>query len=265
MHYDPIKDKLGHLLGSFPGGYRLLFSLLNRVFLRSWYVRRELRRLAQSTQPATILDAGTGFGQYTWFMRHLFPGAAITAVDVKEEYLQRLEQYWQNHSLPPHLQVADLLELPFTEEFDLLLNVDVMEHIEDDRRVLRNFQKALRPNGLLLLHTPALAEDAPDQPEDSFVGEHVRAGYRHSEIRAKLTEAGFSDIQITPTYRFWGGLAWRLLLQFPLWTLNSSRLWLPLLLIYWLVTFPMAQLLMAMEMIFGGRSGGCLLLTARKK
>jgi SAM-dependent methyltransferase len=265
MDYDPIKDKLGRMLGSFPGGYRLLFSLLNRVFLRSWYVRRELRRQARSTHPVTILDAGTGFGQYTWFMRHLFPEADITAVDVKEEYLQRLGQYWKGHSLPPRLSVADLLELPFEEEFDLLLNVDVMEHIEDDRRVLRNFHKALRAGGLLLLHTPALAEDSPEQPESSFVGEHVRAGYRHSEIRTKLTEAGFSDIRITPTYRFWGGLAWSLLLQFPLWSLHQSRLWLPLLLVYWLIVFPIAQLLMAMEMVFGGKSGGCLLLTARKK
>ncbi len=265
MDYDPIKDKLGRLLGSFPGGYRLLFGLLNRVFLRSWYVRRELRRLAGSKQPATILDAGTGFGQYTWFMRHLFPQADITAVDVKKEYLQRLEQYWDGHHLPPRLQVADLLELPFKEEFDLLINVDVMEHIEDDRRVLRNFQEALLPDGLLLLHTPALAEDSPEQLENSFVGEHVRAGYRHSEIRTKLTEAGFHDIRITPTYRFWGGLAWRLLLQFPLRTLDHSRLWLPLLMVYWLIIFPVAQLLMAMEMVFGGRGGGCLLLTARKK
>nr|MBC8478711.1 class I SAM-dependent methyltransferase [bacterium] len=118
MDYDPIKDKLGRLLSTVPGGYRLLFSLLHRVFLRSWYVRRELRKLATSWQPGTILDAGTGFGQYTWFMRRLFPEAQITAVDVKDDYLRRLERHWSGHPNPPRLQTADLLELPFQEQFD---------------------------------------------------------------------------------------------------------------------------------------------------
>ncbi len=264
MDYDPIKDRVGRLLGSLPGGYRLLCFLLHRIFLRSWYVRRELRRLAARRTPAAVLDAGTGFGQYTWFMRRLFPAARITAVDLKDDYLRRLERHWTSRPYPPRLETADLLELRFEAEFDLLLNVDVLEHIEDDRRVLHNFHRALKAGGTLMLHTPALAEDATEAEATAFVGEHVRVGYRHSEMREKLQTAGFGDIVIIPTYRFWGGLAWQLMLRFPISVLKRSRWWLPLLVVYWLIIFPISQLLMALEMMSDGPGGGCLLVTARK-
>jgi 2-polyprenyl-3-methyl-5-hydroxy-6-metoxy-1,4-benzoquinol methylase len=51
----------------------------------------------------------------------------------------------------------DLLELPWSEEWDIAFLLDVIEHIPDDAEVLRQTLKILRPGGLLFVTTPALS------------------------------------------------------------------------------------------------------------
>ncbi len=44
-------------------------------------------------------------------------------------------------------EVEDLTIPKHTGRFDFVLSVDVMEHIQDDVQVFRNFYKALKPGG----------------------------------------------------------------------------------------------------------------------
>ncbi|MFH1862001.1 MAG: class I SAM-dependent methyltransferase, partial [bacterium] len=63
MEYDAVKDHLDRLMGGSAVLRRLFFAFLNRVFLRSRYLYRELRTLRKANfQPKAILDAGSGFG-----------------------------------------------------------------------------------------------------------------------------------------------------------------------------------------------------------
>src|SRR5690606_38716202 len=88
MNYDPIKDRLGSLFNRRPWLQRLFFVLLEIFFLRTWYVKRELKKMvAQESGKARVLDAGTGFGQYSWWMARNWPELDILAVDVKADYL----------------------------------------------------------------------------------------------------------------------------------------------------------------------------------
>ena len=45
--------------------------------------------------------------------------------------------------------------IPFTETFDLICMLDVLEHIDDDLRTLQEIRKRLNPRGKLLLTVPA--------------------------------------------------------------------------------------------------------------
>ena len=86
MHYDPIKELLGRLFNRHPLLRKLFFILLNILLLRSWHVRKTLRRVSRSLpSSATVLDAGMGFGQYSWWMASVFTKWNITAADIKSE------------------------------------------------------------------------------------------------------------------------------------------------------------------------------------
>ena len=60
------------------------------MFLRSWYVRNELKKLRKKFGSAylEIYDAGSGFGQYTYFMTKKIAPCNILSVDVKEEWIK---------------------------------------------------------------------------------------------------------------------------------------------------------------------------------
>jgi sterol desaturase/sphingolipid hydroxylase (fatty acid hydroxylase superfamily) len=63
MQYDPIKRSLGRVFNLHPGLRVLFYNLLDLLLLRSWYIRRELRKWRKIARPdAKILDAGSGIG-----------------------------------------------------------------------------------------------------------------------------------------------------------------------------------------------------------
>ena len=67
MQYEPIKRSLGRFFTGPPVMRKILYSLLDLLLLRTWHVKKALRKIArQFPGDATVLDAGSGFGQYTW-------------------------------------------------------------------------------------------------------------------------------------------------------------------------------------------------------
>jgi len=98
--------------------------------------------------------------------------------------------------------------------------------------------------------------------EAPFVGEHVREGYKHSDMNEKLESAGFTDIRITSTYGFWGGIAWKLLIKYPITIVGRIRFLLLLLPFYYLFVFPVSLILNSLELMSPNEQGGCLMLVA---
>jgi 2-polyprenyl-3-methyl-5-hydroxy-6-metoxy-1,4-benzoquinol methylase len=268
MEYDPVKDKMQAVLGSGVLARKLFFAALDRLFLRSRYVARALSRLhRQGFMPAEVLDAGSGFGQYSFRLAQVFPAAKITGLDVKQDLVDSGNQYAARAGVGNvSFVVGDLLNLGYESRFDLALSVDVLEHIVEDRRVMTNLAKALKPGGLFILTTPYYAgptagETASTQP---FVGEHVRPGYSQTEMREKLNGSGLQLTQFTITYGPWGNVAWRLLQKGPMSWL-SGRIWLaPLVGIYFLLAYPIAWIFMRMDMQVKNSKGGGILAVAKK-
>lgn len=50
----------------------------------------------------------------------------------------------------------DLLDLVWSEEWDIVFLLDVLEHLPNHRRVLKQVRKSMRPGGLLFVTSPAL-------------------------------------------------------------------------------------------------------------
>ncbi|MBP5473986.1 MAG: hypothetical protein J6X92_04415, partial [Bacteroidales bacterium] len=145
--------------------------------------------------------------------------------------------------------------------------VDVMEHILEDEKVFANFFESMRENGFVLISTPSDkgGSDVHDSDEDSFIEEHVRNGYGIQEITDKLERAGFKDIKAKYTYGVPGQISWRLSMKIPIAMLNVSK-WLFILLpFYYVVVFPFALILNALDVAFYHKSGTGLLIEARKR
>ncbi len=271
MEYDPIKDRLGAIFNRQPSLQRLFFSILNAVFLRAWYVKRAIRQLFSEMgdgETIRVLDAGTGFGQYTYWMLSNFSNVEITAVDIKDDYLAQLQKLLDARGLSDRVTLAidDLTELKAEGPFDFILSVDVMEHIEDDRGVFVNFDRVLSPRGRVLVNTPSDqgGSDIKEEGDESFIGEHVRDGYNIRELEEKLATAGLNPIKTIYTYGPAGSFAWRLLIKYPMKMLGAWWGFLIVLPFYYIVALPVGLLFNAIDVRTKNKRGtGLLAISGR--
>ncbi|MCH8524089.1 MAG: class I SAM-dependent methyltransferase [Balneolales bacterium] len=273
--YDPVKDRFAGLIRRSRVLRSIFYSLLDLFFLRSWYVRDALRtwygeevlQIEKSDARLSILDAGSGFGQYDRFMLHAFPGARIHAVDVKEDYLSDCEYFFKKDIEEGFIRFRkmDLLEPKFKKSYHMILCVDVLEHIEEDVKVMRNLQKAMKKGGYFLMHSPShLAEDDADGDE-SFVGEHARAGYSKEELEDKMRAAGLEPVRLRYTYGRYGHAAWVMLIKWPMLWLTRFGFAMALVLPFWyLLTLIPGLLLMRLDMLGDNPEGTGILGLARK-
>jgi len=284
LDYDPIKDRFGDVIAGNAVLTRVFFFILHTVFLRAWYVRRELKRQinaiqrrrkvdsAASSGPIRMLDAGTGFGQFADYVARKWPDIEIDAVDIKLEYLDRAETIFKNTGLSDHVHFSreDLTELTKEGPYDLILSVDVMEHILEDVEVFRHFNRVLSPGGVVIINTPSDQGGSDVKPfeesiGESFVGEHVRDGYNGEEIADKLRLAGLDTSHIIYTYGPAGSLAWKFMIKWPMQMLNATWASVFLLPFYYTIFLVPGLLLHVLDMRKPNKTGTGLLVVAEKK
>lgn len=269
--YDPVKDRFASIIRRFRFLRTIFYKLLDLFFLRSWYVRKLLKKYASDLDQAgewKLLDAGSGFGQYDRFILQEFSNVQVKAIDVKADYLDDSRDYFQEEVNRGRIEFyqEDLLELNYNKDFHFSICIDVLEHIEDDRKVMSNIYHSLQQGGYFLMHSPSVYSEEDAGDDDSFVDEHARVGYSPADLREKLESAGFTPIAIEFTYGKKGHLAWELLVKYPMLWLTKIKLWaLPVMAIYYLFTVPVGLILMNLDLRDNNEKGTGIYALARKE
>jgi SAM-dependent methyltransferase len=267
VQYEPIKGSLSSVIKGSPLLRRGFYLAMHAFFLREWFVKREIRRVFRSKRIFNILDAGSGFGQYSLFMTRKNHQAQIIGLDIKPTEIAECNNFFfKSGYRNARFSFGDLTELTIADEYDFILSVDVMEHIEHDEAVFGNFYRALKSGGTLLVNTPSDqgGSDHDDESGEGFIDEHFRDGYSVEDIRAKLERAGLTVKKIYYTYGFWGNLYWRLIIKVPMQVLGVSKLFFVLLPFYYVVFYPIGWLFMVLDYLLPIRKGTGLVAVAEK-
>ncbi|NNL20113.1 MAG: class I SAM-dependent methyltransferase [Ignavibacteriaceae bacterium] len=270
MYYDPVKNIFAKVIHKFPSLRILFYKILDLMFLRSWYVRRELINLRKSFKLSeiNIYDAGSGFGQYTYFMSKNMNPSNIFSIDVKEDWINDCRDFFTSRKIENvNFAVEDLININHQNRFDLILCVDVMEHIVNDVKVFKNLYSALKVGGFLLINSPSIfgGSDVHHEEEKSFIGEHARDGYSKEDLETKLHPIGFNTFSSKYTYGFWGDKAWRLGIKYPMLLLNVSKIFLIILPVYYLLTLPFTLLMMVLDFSSLNKTGSGINFIAKKE
>jgi ubiquinone/menaquinone biosynthesis C-methylase UbiE len=169
------------------------------------------------------LDAGCGRGLYTRIL--LKRAKKVAALDYSKNSIDTLKRRLGHL---PHLSlyVGSADNLPFeAEQFDLVLHCEVLEHIENDRKVLSELFRVLQPGGRLIISVPV-----PPAPYND--SEHVREGYTLDQISQFLHNSGFEILR----HEYCMFKFSKKLMQFLVWWGQKTRIRLPslfLLPVYW--------------------------------
>ena len=108
-----------------------------------------VERFTDRSRTLDMLEIGCGIGGVVAELRR-FPHLRLTASEI---YIQALRYARARVPGVDFIQL-DATSMPFREAFDIVGAFDVLEHIDDDERVMRRVRDALRPGGLLLVTVP---------------------------------------------------------------------------------------------------------------
>ena len=278
MQYDPIKRSLGNVFNRSAGLRKLFYNLLDLLLLRAWHIHKELSVESSALradsselrvkQPLQILDAGAGYGQYSyWLYKRYGNQCNILAIDVKEEQVADCNNFFQSIGAGNvKFEVGDLTKFTNPNAYDLVVCVDVMEHILEDELVFRNYNASMKRGGMLIISTPSDqgGSDVHGEGESSFIEEHVRDGYNINDIRDKLTRAGFSKVDARYSYGAPGKIAWRLSMKYPIQMLGVSKLFFIILPFYYLIAYPISFVLNYFDTTLKHPTGTGLIVKAWK-
>jgi SAM-dependent methyltransferase len=137
-----------------------------------------------------ILELGCGTGYVTQALRKALPDGNFTASEI---YANGLGHAQRRLGSGVELLQMDAREIPFREEFDLVCAFDVLEHIDEDTRVIDRIAEALKPGGGIMLSVPQ-HRFLWSQVDDYS---HHKRRYLTRELTGKCVAAGFTVIRDT--------------------------------------------------------------------
>ena len=133
------------------------YSNLAKVEREHWFyvgkreiVRHWIQRVRPLRPDHLLLDSGAGTGT---FAAEMAAHCRVLAVDDHEESLALARTQLGD----AHVKSGTCLNLPVESgSVDVLTALDVLEHVQEDKRAMTEFSRVVRPGGLVIVTVPAL-------------------------------------------------------------------------------------------------------------
>lgn len=200
---------------------RLAYSLVGEPHVPGWirlnHVIRQINALLLNGRAVKVLDAGSGRGDLLNYLAERHPSWQCTGIEVLPERIEKAQTISNKLGLKNvRYQQGDICNLPFENEFDIAVCLDVLEHIEDDVAAFNSITRALKPGGCMILTSPS-----NPQPKhlwtvawrerrvgfDPSEYGHVRDGYSRELMAELLEKSGAKPVNVRFTYGKPGTLA----------------------------------------------------------
>jgi len=99
----------------------------------------------------SVLDVGCAAGHLTLHIAK--KGFKVLGIDVLEDSIKIAREF--NSDPNASYEVRNLIENSFpSESFDCITFLETIEHVENPSGFLKEFNKILKPNGVLIVSTP---------------------------------------------------------------------------------------------------------------
>lgn len=157
----------------------------------SFLLRRDrVLRQFQRLSPGLLLEVGCGAGTLLYELTQ--KGFRCEALETSPAALEIAQRINAGNVSFHHSAKAD-----WTGKFDYLCAFEVLEHIKDDAKALKEWQTWLKPGGRLFISVPAHMKKWT--ASDVWAG-HFRR-YEKTELVCLLEESGFS-VELLESYGF---------------------------------------------------------------
>ena len=161
-----------------------------------------LHSLIPSLDNKLCLDLGCAKGTISYFLRQM--GGRWVSADLDYANLMATRDLVRDNvvQLQPH-------RFPFQDgAFDVVVALDILEHVEDDEACLREIKRTLKENGEFYLSTPSVGGihivNLLKRKSGLTLEEygHVREGYKLEALIRRLEKEGFQVVSSSTYSRF---------------------------------------------------------------
>ena len=115
------------------------------------YKHFKLENKSSPLKGLNILDIGCGGGLISEPMARL--GASVTGIDASEKNINVARLHSKKSNLQINYLNTSPENLSYSEKFDIILNLEVVEHVNDVNLYIKSCYKLLRKNGLMFTAT----------------------------------------------------------------------------------------------------------------
>lgn len=130
-------------------------NAINSVNLTTYdyygFVRKDIAPLLPD-KASSILEVGAASGATLKWLKSIFPNAVTTGVELNEQMRSTLSENVDKAIIGNIDESMDRLET-----YDLILLLDVLEHLDDSAGVLRRLCEKLNDNGVVIVSLPNVA------------------------------------------------------------------------------------------------------------
>jgi cyclopropane fatty-acyl-phospholipid synthase-like methyltransferase len=220
--------------------------------LRALHLRRVIKK--HICPDAKILDAGCDTGRDAIYISAKYPDSQIIGIDISTQAIDGAKSRLSRSKLTNvTFQTTNLLDIDYSEQFDIIYSIEVLEHISDVGRCLSNFHEALKSGGKFIVHVPC-----PDQRrhfnrfKKNVYPDHVHTGFKADELAKIIQEKGFNILDVRYTSGWFGSLAWEIFeILRPIALLKR-------------ILFPLILILMIGDTLVTNKQGNNVMITAQK-
>ncbi|UUO06175.1 glycosyltransferase [Blastopirellula sp. J2-11] len=177
---EPFRSGLDQSLNSLDSVVKYLYEPV---------LRKALRSISYPKGDCKILEIGAGIGSLTGM---LVSEGDVVACDINPDYVDRLRARFRNRD---NVEFAewDATQPPpgHWPKFDVIVAVNVLEHIEDDQKTLEHWRSLLSDDGSLIVLVP----NYPSlfSPIDEAVGHYRR--YTKQILHNKMADAKLAPVR----------------------------------------------------------------------
>lgn len=189
-------------------GYRE--SLSGYEFARWRALDHFIRKVLRLDNVKKVLDYGSGVGLHIDLWRKVFPLADLYFCDISSIALKKIMSKYPEFN-PRCAEVKKNRATFDNDSFDVVISIEVMEHVENLNDYLNDIHRLIKPGGTFIWTTPCANHFSIEHIFNKLTNqiENTKEGYRRwkwedqahlrrmksKEVKVKLREIGFNNIK----------------------------------------------------------------------
>jgi len=189
-------------------GYR---DILSGYEIARWNALNHfIRKVVRKDNVKKVLDYGCGNGLFYPLFRSVFPEAEVFGADISSVAIEQIKKKYPEISDRLNVINDDSTNFP-DGFFDVVVSVEVMEHVADLDKYLTEIKRVLNKGGLFIWTTPCANKYSIEHIYSKLTGQielssigcirwkwedptHLRR-LTSQEVQEKLEEIGFEDVE----------------------------------------------------------------------